>query len=175
MYAKHPWQIRNQKKKKRHARYGSLTILLRTRCRTTSHSLITSTTTFFEVRNFNFWDPQHRHWLSQILKCFSSCRSFAMSFLKLARHPKLANVPKTLTRVSRSFQTLSVKEHSRSGSLPLFNRRFTVSRSRLVQQTRTLASVRYLSSKSDGTDDVPPEEEPYNPQLPATVAVPEVG
>lgn len=102
-----------------------------------------------------------------------------MSFLKLARHPKLANVPKTLTRVSRSLQTdsLSLKEHSRRASLPLFNRRLTVNlaRSRVLQQTRTLASVRYLSSKSDGTDDVPPEEEPYNPQLPATVAVPEVG
>lgn len=100
-----------------------------------------------------------------------------MSFLKLARHPKLANVPKTLTRVSRSLQTdsLSLKEHSRRASLPLFNRSVNLARSRVLQQTRTLASVRYLSSKSDGTDDVPPEEEPYNPQLPATVAVPEVG
>lgn len=103
-----------------------------------------------------------------------------MSFLKLARNPKLANVPKTLARASRSLQTdsasLSLKECSRKGSLPLFNRKFSLNptRNRLLQHTKTLASVRYLSTKSDGADDVPPEEEPYNPQLPATVAVPEV-
>ncbi|CAG9773095.1 unnamed protein product [Ceutorhynchus assimilis] len=96
-----------------------------------------------------------------------------MSFLKLARNPRLTNSARTLLRYSREFtqcrnlDTLGLNR-VKSSLLRRPNNSF-------YDKSVSLVSARYFTSKTpDGTDDVPPEEEPYNPQLPATVAVPEV-
>lgn len=110
-----------------------------------------------------------------------------MSFLKLARNPKLTNSSKNLVRFSSrlsedSSEVVSKTRRSRNVDVLPLNRTkssiFEYPRSRFLNKisahSRSVTSMRYFSTKSDGTDDMPPEEEPYNPQLPATVAVPEV-
>ncbi|XP_050304109.1 lon protease homolog, mitochondrial isoform X2 [Anthonomus grandis grandis] len=108
-----------------------------------------------------------------------------MSFLKLARNPRLANTTKNVVRLASDVSLKETLPKSGRGKtldvLPLNRAKSSVfhsSRSRFLNRevfnSRSLTSVRYFSTKNDGTDDMPPEEEPYNPQLPATVAVPEV-
>ncbi|KAH1005202.1 hypothetical protein HUJ04_006231 [Dendroctonus ponderosae] len=99
-----------------------------------------------------------------------------MSFLKLARQLRLVNTARNYVRFSCDCKAESrVALRARSvNSLHLGSPNGVFSRSRLFNNSRSLTSVRYFSSKSNGSDDIAPEEEPYNPQLPATVAVPEV-
>lgn len=107
-----------------------------------------------------------------------------MSFLKLARNAKLTNSSKNLVRFSSEDSSAVVSKSRRFRNVDVLpvNRTkssiFEYPRSRFLNKisahSRSVTSMRYFSTKSDGTDDMPPEEEPYNPQLPATVAVPEV-
>ncbi|XP_030756996.1 lon protease homolog, mitochondrial isoform X2 [Sitophilus oryzae] len=107
-----------------------------------------------------------------------------MNFLNIAKNPRIVNTTRKLVRLSsegrRDFSYLTSRSECRKDLelIPLARGRESLvsSRNRLlrraVQNSRSVTALRYFTSKDN--DDLPPEDEPYNPQLPATVAVPEV-
>lgn len=110
-----------------------------------------------------------------------------MNFLKLARHPRVACTTRHLVRFSSEGRNKSINLTSKGvrfentdvfcinqGKSLLYGAPRRKILGRILSESRSLTAIRYFATKSDGTDDMPPEDEPYNPQLPATVAVPEV-
>ncbi|KAF7278454.1 hypothetical protein GWI33_008413 [Rhynchophorus ferrugineus] len=106
-----------------------------------------------------------------------------MNFLKIARNVRLT---KSIARVasegrknlSHHVMEKNVKNKdlsvivSKSRNQLYFNIKGRFLRS--INGSKSFTSLRYYTTKDNGPDDLPPEDEPYNPQLPATVAVPEV-
>ncbi|XP_066262433.1 lon protease homolog, mitochondrial isoform X2 [Euwallacea similis] len=106
-----------------------------------------------------------------------------MNFLKLGKNPRLISITRNLMHYTSDLPTVVSKSRQLTNRNVLLlreakSRVFELPRNRWLNRhllhSRIVTSVRYFSSKTDGAEDLPPEEEPYSPQLPATVAVPEV-
>ncbi|XP_060526434.1 lon protease homolog, mitochondrial isoform X2 [Cylas formicarius] len=113
-----------------------------------------------------------------------------MSFLKLARKPGISYAAEAILRrstensgeakqLTSKCKSLNTIENARifpkhATKLPVISTSRQTLFKRIERCTSSATSFRYFSTKSDGTDDIPPEEDNFNPQLPAPVAVPEV-
>lgn len=106
-----------------------------------------------------------------------------MNFLKIARNVRLTkNIARVVSEgkknLSHHVMEKDVKNKSLNALVSSSHKQLSFNNKgrflRPLNSSKSFTLLRCYATKDNGTDDLPPEDEPYNPQLPATVAVPEV-